>query len=213
MHAAAFRYSLCSFTLIGWLEPGPGPPPGISLLHAFCAELNLGFPVMPGVTLTATFTSLPLVVTFGSGKFGTPCSRMHAEYATAWLSGEAEPLCELPALEDPTCAQQRKRCDPHSQSYRFHLVVSSRLLDAACEAVLRDRRLHHGDRSCHRAVTADAPRCVVHASAIGRGSRRACRHGRHGAAPRGHGSRRRARRHRRARAPGTHRLRRARARP
>jgi hypothetical protein len=73
------------------------------LLHAFCAELNLGLPVMPGVTLTATFTSLPLVVTFGSGKSGTPCSRIHAEYATAWLSGEAEPLCELPALEDPLC--------------------------------------------------------------------------------------------------------------
>src|SRR3984957_4490541 len=103
MHAAAFRYSACSARLIGWFEPGPGPPPGISLLHAFCAELNLGLLVMPGVTLTATFTSLPLAVIFGSGKFGTPCSRMHAAYATAWLSGEAEPPCELPALDEPPC--------------------------------------------------------------------------------------------------------------
>jgi hypothetical protein len=37
---------------------------------------------------------------FGSGKFGTPCARTHAEYATAWLPGEAEPLCELAELDD-----------------------------------------------------------------------------------------------------------------
>jgi hypothetical protein len=28
---------------------------------------------------------------------------MHAENATPWLSGEAEPPCELPALEEPLC--------------------------------------------------------------------------------------------------------------
>jgi len=45
----------------------------------------------------ATLTSLPWVETFGSGKLGTPCARTHAEYATAWLSGDVELPCE--ALE------------------------------------------------------------------------------------------------------------------
>ena len=49
---------------------------------------------MAGVTPIATFTSLPLAEIFGSGKLGTPCARMHVEYATAWLPGDA-------ALPDP----------------------------------------------------------------------------------------------------------------
>jgi hypothetical protein len=90
MHAAALRYCDCSCGLIWWAGPSPGPPPGSTLPQACCADLNLGLPVMVGVTLTATFTSLPLVEICGSGKFGTPCSRMHAEYATAWPLGEGE---------------------------------------------------------------------------------------------------------------------------
>jgi hypothetical protein len=45
---------------------------------------------MSGVTLIATLTPLPWVEIFGSGKSGTPCARTHAEYATAWLSGDDE---------------------------------------------------------------------------------------------------------------------------
>jgi len=39
-----------------------------------------------------------LVETLGSGKLGTPCARTHAEYATAWLSGDAE-------LPDPAAVE------------------------------------------------------------------------------------------------------------
>jgi signal transduction histidine kinase len=49
-------------------------------------------PVILGVTFTAILCSFPLLEICGSGKFGTPCERMHAEYATAWLSGDAEPV-------------------------------------------------------------------------------------------------------------------------
>ncbi len=92
MHAAAFRYCDCSWGVIWWFERSPGPPPGSSLLQACCADLKWGLPVMAGVTPIATFTSLPLVETFGSGKLGTPCARTHAEYATAWPPGDAELL-------------------------------------------------------------------------------------------------------------------------
>src|ERR1700733_5598825 len=100
MQAAAFRYSDCSCELIWCPGPSPPSPPGISLRHACWAAWKWGLPEIDGLTAIATFTSLPLVVTFGSGKFGTPCARMHAEYATAWLSGELEPLCEPLELDD-----------------------------------------------------------------------------------------------------------------
>jgi hypothetical protein len=56
--------------------------------------LKWGLSEIVGLIAIATLTSLPWVEIFGSGKSGTPCSRMHAEYATAWLLGEAE-LLEL----------------------------------------------------------------------------------------------------------------------
>src|SRR5580658_337938 len=97
MHAAAFRYCPCSCGVMCWLPSPPGPPPGISFLHACCADLNRGLPEMAGLIAIATLTLLPWVVTFGSGKSGTPCARTHAENATAWLSGEDSPPPELPA--------------------------------------------------------------------------------------------------------------------
>jgi hypothetical protein len=135
---------------------------------------------------------------------------MQAEYATAWLSGEAAPLDELdeelPELDeeppdaadeplpeellevvlDPRCATVGVFApppQPAASSARTvsaaspaisrigFICVSSRWLDAACGGVVRNGRLHHGDRRCNRAVTADAPRWVVHEGAAGRGSR------------------------------------------
>src|ERR1700722_7918551 len=78
MQAAAFRYCDCSLGVIWGLEPSPGPPPGICLRQACCADLKWGLPVIDELTAIATCTSLPLVETFGSGKLLTPCDRMHA---------------------------------------------------------------------------------------------------------------------------------------
>src|ERR1700683_839285 len=90
MHAAAFRYRDCSEGVIWWFEPDPGPPPGSSLLQACWADLKWGLPVIAGVTPIATLPPWPWVEIFGSGKLATPCERMQAEYATAWLPGEDE---------------------------------------------------------------------------------------------------------------------------
>ncbi len=68
--------------------------------QACCADLNWGLLEMAGSIPIATLTSLPWVETFGSGKLGTPCARTQAEYATAWLPGDAELPCEPPAPEE-----------------------------------------------------------------------------------------------------------------
>src|SRR5580704_1926469 len=113
MHAAAFRYCACSEGVIWRFEPSPGPPPDSSLLQASCADLKWGLPVMAGVTPIATFTSLPLVEIFGSGKLGTPCARTHAEYATAWLPGEAElPVPPLAPAAAELVVDVLDTCDP-----------------------------------------------------------------------------------------------------
>src|SRR5271154_2885562 len=92
MHAAAFRYRDCSWGVIWRFAPDPGPPPpGSSLLQACWADLKWGLPVIAGVTPIATLTPFPWVEIFGSGKLASPCERMHAEYATAWLPGEDSP--------------------------------------------------------------------------------------------------------------------------
>src|ERR1700685_1921784 len=111
MHAAAFRYCDCSCGVIWWLEPSPGPPPGISLLQACCADLKWGLPVIAGVTLIATLTPLPWVEIFGSGKLATPCERMHAAYATAWLPGEDSPPPVEPAAVE-LVVDVLDACDP-----------------------------------------------------------------------------------------------------
>src|SRR5580698_1516200 len=111
MHAAAFRYCDCSWGVIWWFEPSPGPPPGSSLRQACCADLKWGLPEIDGLIPIATFTSLPLVEIFGSGKLGTPCARTHAEYATAWLPGEdSPPLVEPAAVE--LVGDVLDACDP-----------------------------------------------------------------------------------------------------
>jgi hypothetical protein len=152
---------------------------------------------------------------------------MQAEYATAWLSGEAAPLDELdeelpeldeelPELDEelPELDEELPELDeepPDAADEPFDVVLdprcatvgvlapppqpaasSARAVSAASPAisriafissspragwmlrargVVRNGRLHHGDRRCNRAVTADAPRWVVHEGAAGRGSR------------------------------------------
>src|SRR5580658_6967960 len=109
-HAAAFRYSVCSAGLTtGCL---PRPPPGSSLRQACWAEESAWFPLpTPAGTAIFTLTSLPLWEICGSGKLGTPCERIQAENATAWLPGEDSPP-PGPAVGTPAVELVARVLDP-----------------------------------------------------------------------------------------------------
>jgi hypothetical protein len=167
---------------------------------------------MLGLIPIATFTELPLVEIFGSGKLGTPCARMHAENAIALLPGCASPEPELglddalvdelvDAVLDPRCATPEPGELPPQPATSSATAASAAAVTTACFAprgcggpagagrlampgvafmssllagwmlrargVLRDGRLHHGDRRCNRAVTENAPRSVLDARTAG----------------------------------------------
>src|SRR5262245_33247058 len=63
------------FTGRGVHDPPCPPPPGISVLHACCADLNCG---EAGLTTFGSRTIPPSAL--GSGKFVTPWARMHLAY-------------------------------------------------------------------------------------------------------------------------------------
>jgi hypothetical protein len=81
--------------------PDPGPPPGKSLPHAFWAAWNDGDAgLIPELRLMLKPTPTPEV--FGSGKFGTPCERMHdANLIPAAARLEALLLGLVGLLDDP----------------------------------------------------------------------------------------------------------------
>lgn len=80
MHAAhriSFAWSCASCCGVSCPELG-ATLCGSRLAHAVCAEVNAGELVEPW------YERPPLLV--GSGKFVTPCERMHRAYARAWLA-------------------------------------------------------------------------------------------------------------------------------
>jgi hypothetical protein len=80
------------------------PAPGRMLWQLFCAVLNCGdCPALAG-TICRTETCPPLLLTCGSGKSGTPWSRMQAEYlyaAVAMLCGWSAAVELVWGEEDP----------------------------------------------------------------------------------------------------------------
>ena len=135
--------------------------------------------MIAGVTPIATLTPLPWVEIFGSGKLDTPCERMHAEYATAWLPGEDSPppvepaavelvvdvveVC-VPRLATPPlgdaaaaarheharCDQRRRQTGHYSQADRRPVAVIS-----VFDVVLHFRLLLSSKRSCAELLVRD----------------------------------------------------------
>ncbi len=76
---------------------GPGPPPGRSLPHFFCAAWkagDCGFNPEPGLIWIPPPAP-------GSGKFGTPLARMHAENFSAWSDAAFAEVPVPPDCADP----------------------------------------------------------------------------------------------------------------
>ena len=78
--------------------PEPGGPFGSRLWHECAADWNAGDCMVLGEPIRTVW---PL--TFGSGKFGTPCERMHLENATpdsTALAADAEVLAPPVGLDE-----------------------------------------------------------------------------------------------------------------